>query len=186
MAPSPSPVAGRVAFVLKGYPRLSETFIAQEILALERRGSRFSSFRYATATDRAATSVHRSIGAELLLPCAEYLYQEPRRVWHGWSQARAGVRVIARRRPLPRRSGGETRRPNRVRRFGQALVLRRSCRPRRRPSSRAFPCTRPASVARLRGDDAPGSIDGLGACQGHLDNSGLGEARKAGSKQTGL
>ena len=28
----------RVAFVLKGYPRLSETFIAQEIAALERRG----------------------------------------------------------------------------------------------------------------------------------------------------
>ena len=28
----------RVAFVLKGYPRLSETFIAQEILALEQRG----------------------------------------------------------------------------------------------------------------------------------------------------
>ena len=28
----------RVAFVLKGYPRLSETFIAQEILALEGRG----------------------------------------------------------------------------------------------------------------------------------------------------
>ena len=29
---------GRVAFVLKGYPRLSETFIAQEIAALEERG----------------------------------------------------------------------------------------------------------------------------------------------------
>ena len=29
--------AGRVAFVLKGYPRLSETFIAQEIAALEQR-----------------------------------------------------------------------------------------------------------------------------------------------------
>jgi chromosome segregation protein len=28
------PLAGRVAFVLKGYPRLSETFIAQEIAAL--------------------------------------------------------------------------------------------------------------------------------------------------------
>ena len=27
-----------VAFVLKGYPRLSETFIAQEIAALERLG----------------------------------------------------------------------------------------------------------------------------------------------------
>ena len=29
-----------VAIVLKGYPRLSETFIAQEILGLERRGVR--------------------------------------------------------------------------------------------------------------------------------------------------
>ena len=33
------PLAARViAVVLKGYPRLSETFIAQELLALERRG----------------------------------------------------------------------------------------------------------------------------------------------------
>ena len=29
-----------VAFVLKGYPRLSETFIAQELLALEQAGLR--------------------------------------------------------------------------------------------------------------------------------------------------
>ena len=29
---------GRVGMVLKGYPRLSETFIAQEIAALEKRG----------------------------------------------------------------------------------------------------------------------------------------------------
>ena len=28
----------RIAVVVKGYPRLSETFIAQEILGLERRG----------------------------------------------------------------------------------------------------------------------------------------------------
>ena len=33
-----STATGRVAFILKGYPRLSETFIAQEIAALERRG----------------------------------------------------------------------------------------------------------------------------------------------------
>ena len=31
------PATGRVAFILKGYPRLSETFIAQEIAALEAR-----------------------------------------------------------------------------------------------------------------------------------------------------
>ena len=29
---------GRVAVVLKGYPRLSETFVAQELLGLEARG----------------------------------------------------------------------------------------------------------------------------------------------------
>jgi hypothetical protein len=28
----------RIAVVVKGYPRLSETFIAQELLALEQRG----------------------------------------------------------------------------------------------------------------------------------------------------
>ncbi len=37
-APLACPGRMRVAFVLKGYPRLSETFIAQEIRALERRG----------------------------------------------------------------------------------------------------------------------------------------------------
>ena len=31
-------MARRIALVLKGYPRLSETFIAQEILALEGLG----------------------------------------------------------------------------------------------------------------------------------------------------
>ena len=38
MSVAQSAGTGRVAFLLKGYPRLSETFIAQEILALERRG----------------------------------------------------------------------------------------------------------------------------------------------------
>src|SRR4029077_9403811 len=86
-APSPSPVAGRVAFLLKGYPRLSETFIAQEILALERRGLEILIVSLRHPTDRAKHPVHHSIGAELLyLP--EYLYQEPLRVWHGWLRSR--------------------------------------------------------------------------------------------------
>ena len=34
-------MAGSLAVVLKGYPRLSETFIAQELRALESRGHRF-------------------------------------------------------------------------------------------------------------------------------------------------
>ncbi|MGI9482436.1 MAG: colanic acid biosynthesis glycosyltransferase WcaL, partial [Hyphomicrobiales bacterium] len=31
-------MSGKVLFVLKGYPRLSETFIAQEIRGLEKAG----------------------------------------------------------------------------------------------------------------------------------------------------
>jgi len=73
-------VAGRVAFVLKGYPRLSETFIAQEILALERRGLEILIVSLRYPTDRSIHPVHRLIRAALLyLP--EYLYQEPGRVW---------------------------------------------------------------------------------------------------------
>ena len=121
VAPSPSPVAGRVAFVLKGYPRLSETFVAQEILALERRGLEILIVSLRHPTDRTTHPVHRLIGAELLyLP--EYLYQEPLRVWHGWLRSR--------RRPGYRKARAafladlwRDPSPNRVRRFGQALVL---------------------------------------------------------------
>jgi glycosyltransferase involved in cell wall biosynthesis len=121
VAPSPPPVARRIAFLLKGYPRLSETFIAQEILALERRGLNILIVSLRHPTDRAVHPVHRLIGAELLyLP--EYLYQEPRRVWQGWlhSRRRPGYRK-ARTAFLADLWRDPT--PNRVRRFGQALVL---------------------------------------------------------------
>ena len=63
---------GRVAFVLKGYPRLSETFIAQEILALEQRGLDIEIVSLRHPTDRAAHPVHGQIRAPVLyLP--EYL-----------------------------------------------------------------------------------------------------------------
>src|SRR5690606_33336098 len=81
------PMARAVAFILKGYPRLSETFIAQEIRALERAGMdiRIVSLRH--PTDKALHPVHREIAAPVLyLP--EYLYQEPLRVWRGWRRAR--------------------------------------------------------------------------------------------------
>src|SRR5580658_9982534 len=79
--------AARVAFVLKGYPRLSETFIAQEILALERRGLDILIVSLRQLTDRAIHPIHRQIRAGLLyLP--EYLYPAVTRVWRGWRQAR--------------------------------------------------------------------------------------------------
>jgi glycosyltransferase involved in cell wall biosynthesis len=114
-------VVDRIAFVLKGYPRLSETFIAQEIFALERCGLEILIVSLRQPTDRTTHPVHQLIRSALLyLP--EYLYQEPRRVWRGWlrSRRRSGYRTALRawladlhRDPTP----------NRIRRFGQALVL---------------------------------------------------------------
>jgi glycosyltransferase involved in cell wall biosynthesis len=111
----------RVAFVLKGYPRLSETFIAQEIAALEARGLDILIVSLRRPTDGKIHPVHRLIRAPLLyLP--EYLYEAPRRVWRRWRAARRlpGYRA-ARRSWLADLARDPT--PNRVRRFGQAVVL---------------------------------------------------------------
>src|SRR4051794_20984582 len=62
-----------IAFVLKGYPRLSESFIAQEIRALERAGLDLSLVSLRRPTDEALHPVHREIEAPVLyLP--EYLH----------------------------------------------------------------------------------------------------------------
>lgn len=116
-----SPRRGRVAFVLKGYPRLSETFIAEEIRGLEQRGLDILIVSLRHPTDKTVHPVHRQIAAErLYLP--EYVYQEPLRVWRGWRKARRlpGYRT-ARRTWLA--DLWRDRTPNRIRRFGQALVL---------------------------------------------------------------
>lgn len=112
---------GRVAFVLKGYPRLSETFIAEEIRGLEQRGLDILIVSLRHPTDKAIHPVHRQIAAErLYLP--EYLYQEPLRVWRGWRRARRlpGYQTARR---IWLRDLWRDRTPNRTRRFGQALVL---------------------------------------------------------------
>lgn len=110
-----------VAFVLKGYPRLSETFIAQEIHALEQRGLdlRLYSLRHPTDTKR--HPVHDEIRAPVdYLP--EYLYQEPLTVLRAWLKVRRlpGYRTALRRFLA---DWWRDRTPNRGRRFGQALVL---------------------------------------------------------------
>ncbi len=117
----PNMTAKPVAFILKGYPRLSETFIAQEIEALERRGLdiRIVSLRH--PTDRALHPVHRRISASVnYLP--EYLYREPMRVWRAWKLVRRWPGYGAAR-ALWLGDLWRDRSPNRIRRFGQALVL---------------------------------------------------------------
>ncbi len=117
--PAPSP--HRTAFVLKGYPRLSETFIAQEILALERRGLDIVLYSLRHPTDRATHPVHDEIQAKVhYLP--EYLHQEPARVWRAWRRARRLPGYTATWRLWWRDFRRDPTR-NRARRFGQALVL---------------------------------------------------------------
>ncbi|MGF1610493.1 MAG: glycosyltransferase family 4 protein [Kiloniellales bacterium] len=120
-APLRPPLAGRCAVLLKGYPRLSESFIAQEILALERRGLELRLYSLRRPTDPAVHPAHREIAAPVsYLP--EYLHREPRRVLAGWRRARRLPGYVRAWRAWLR----DLRRdpsPNRLRRFGQACVL---------------------------------------------------------------
>ena len=110
-----------VGFVLKGYPRLSETFIAQEILALERRGLAIRLYSLRHPTEGATHPVHDAIAAPVhYLP--EYLHQEPARVMRAW-RALHGTRGYEEAYRVWRGDLARDRTRNRIRRFGQALVL---------------------------------------------------------------
>lgn len=109
------------AVVLKGYPRLSETFIAQELLGLEKAGHELILFSMRHPTDKKTHPVHKEIQAQVVyLP--EYLHHEPRRVmaallrifWRVSFWRAVGIWM-----------GDFAREPtrNRLRRFGQGVVL---------------------------------------------------------------
>jgi glycosyltransferase involved in cell wall biosynthesis len=110
-----------VAVVVKGWPRLSETFIAQELRGLELAGIDLAIVSLRAPTDTKRHAVHGEVAAPVLyLP--EYLWREPLRVLRGLWRARRtpGFRAALRqfRRDLMRDPT-----PNRIRRLGQAAVL---------------------------------------------------------------
>lgn len=111
----------KIAILLKGYPRLSETFIAQEILGLEKAGFDLALVALRRPTDTKRHPVHDEIKAPVLyLP--EYLHEEPLRVFRAllktmwkpgfWKAFGALARDFTR-----------DRTRNRIRRFGQGAVL---------------------------------------------------------------
>jgi glycosyltransferase involved in cell wall biosynthesis len=113
--------APRIAVAMKGYPRLSETFIAQELLGLQQRGLAFEIWSLRHPTDGAKHLMHDQIAAPVrYLP--EYLHDEPGRVARGvfGAFAQPGLRklILAFLRDLAR-----DRTRNRLRRFGQACVM---------------------------------------------------------------
>lgn len=113
----------RLAIAVKGWPRLSETFIAQELLALERAGIDFEIWSLRHPTDKKTHPLHDQLQARVhYLP--EYLHQEPLRVLRGlsWALRQTGFGALWTQ-FLHDWRRDKTR--NRVRRFGQACVMAR-------------------------------------------------------------
>ncbi|MFM8681295.1 MAG: colanic acid biosynthesis glycosyltransferase WcaL, partial [Alphaproteobacteria bacterium] len=110
-----------VAVVVKGWPRLSETFIAQELVALERMGLSISLHSLRHPTDARAHAIAGQLAA-IVSYLPEYLHDEPRRVWRGWRAARR-LPGYARARATWLADLARDRSASRARRFGQALVL---------------------------------------------------------------
>lgn len=110
-----------LAVLVKGWPRLSETFIAQELVALEEAGQPFEIWSLRHPTDTKTHPLHDRLQAPVhYLP--EYLHDDPARVARaretartlpGYATAYAVWRADLRRDPSH----------NRIRRFGQACVL---------------------------------------------------------------
>ena len=113
--------APALVVVVKGWPRLSETFIAQELAALEAKGLKFDIWSLRRPYDTKTHPLHDQVtGAVHYLP--EYLYEEPLRVLRAWWRARRlpGYKEAAR---LYWRDLARDLSRNRVRRFGQACVM---------------------------------------------------------------
>ncbi len=111
---------GKVIIFLKGYPRLSETFIAQEILNLQKIGLEIQLISLRHPTDSKRHPIHHEITAPVLyLP--EYIHHELSRTFRAWLKARkfSGYKKA---RNLWLRDLWRDRTRNRIRRFAQAMV----------------------------------------------------------------
>ncbi len=121
MTRSPTSNSPSIALVVKGYPRLSETFIAQEILGLEQRGLDLEIVSLRHPYDPSVHPIHHQISASLrYLP--EYLHQAPWRVLSSWWRVRRwpGYRDLL---SVWLKDWRRDFTASRLRRLGQALVF---------------------------------------------------------------
>ena len=167
---------GAVAIVVKGYPRLSETFIAQELLGLQHRAVPFHIYSLRHPTDATVHPVHHEITAPVTyLP--EYAHHHPVTVIRAWAAARAlpgyPAAAAAFRADLDR-----DRTRNRVRRFAQACVLATACPP-GTPLIYAHFLHTPASVARYAAMMLERPFAHFRPRQGHLDHARVGKSAKS-------
>ena len=153
----------QIVVVLKGYPRLSETFIAQELLGLEQAGLELVT-RLAAPSDRHASAIRcmtKSRRRSRYLP--EYLHDEPtarasRALAHRAPAAGLSPRARAPSSPTMRATAPAT---------GSAASARRWC---WRPNSRAMPtgCMPISSTRRPRSRAYASLMHRLGwSCSAH-------------------
>ncbi|WP_165225118.1 glycosyltransferase family 4 protein [Affinirhizobium pseudoryzae] len=115
------PSMKKIVVLLKGYPRLSETFIAQELLGLERAGFDLELVAMRRPTDKKRHPIHDEIQAPVwYLP--EYLHEEPLRVLRALTKVRRMPGFSAALAAFWKDLKRDVSR-NRFRRFGQAAVL---------------------------------------------------------------
>tara|TARA_R110002049_G_scaffold307712_2_gene509109 strand:- start:81307 stop:82554 length:1248 start_codon:yes stop_codon:yes gene_type:complete len=113
--------AAPLAVVVKGWPRLSETFIAQELVALEEAGLSFEIWSLRHPTDTKTHPLHDRLRAPVrYLP--EYLRDAPERVAKAREAARAMPGFVAAEAAFEADLARDDT-PNRRRRWGQACVL---------------------------------------------------------------
>jgi len=117
-----NPVLNRkLVVVLKGYPRLSETFIAQELLGLEQAGLELVLVSLRQPTDTSRHAVHDEIQAQVLyLP--EYLHEAPGRVCRALLSSMKKPGFLSACKAFASHLQKDFTR-NRCRRLGQAMVL---------------------------------------------------------------
>ena len=172
----------RIATIVKGYPRLSETFIAQEILGLEKRGIAQLIVSLRHPTEGKVHDLNREIAADVLyLP--EYLKDDPRRVRAGrkWAETQPGFRRAEKAFVADLKRDGSV---NRRRRFGQACVLAHEL-----PADVDWIHTHylhtPGVGRALCSDDPRARLVVLRAREGHLDDAEMGAERKARGRGVG-
>ncbi|MBX7145831.1 MAG: glycosyltransferase family 4 protein [Alphaproteobacteria bacterium] len=118
----PVTLPSKILFILKGYPRLSETFIAQEILELEKNGLPIKIISLRQPTDTYTHPIHQEIKASILyLP--EYLSHACFKVFKSWLYVRKNYPGYSLAFKSWIRDFLKDFSFNRIRRFGQALVL---------------------------------------------------------------
>lgn len=114
-------MTGKIIVILKGYPRLSETFIAQELLGLEQSGLELEFVSLRHPTDLKRHAVHDEIQAPVTyLP--EYLHLSPLRVFRGLISCLRLPGFPKAFKHFLKDVKRDTSR-SRFRRFGQAMVL---------------------------------------------------------------